>query len=367
MAQRRAAFRALDKLVPCPAHGVDLARTSADIVRDWFVRARALAPDRMTSWTRSIGGCAFEFRCADPAMAAAIAPRFDRHTSNGGSQLRLDFIETDVFGWPAPPGDRASVALHRALAEDGISAVVLPSLDTEAGAMWVVFDTRSEVGLVVARTRADLPAWAVNAPFSLALHLAFAWRGARFLHGATLGLDGWGALIAGAGGAGKSATTISGLMQGLSTVGDDYVVVEFGETPQAWPVYRTLKQTPAALDRFPALRERTAAIPLNWHGKVEFDVDLVRPDCMAPRMTIGAILIPRQDGRGTTSFEPATPTAAFSALAPSTFSQLPGAGPAGFAHLTRLTRQLPAFRLHLGSDPAEIGASIRAFLERRGS
>lgn len=353
--------------MPCPAHGVDLARDSAAIVRDWFARADALAPDRMNRWTRSIGGCEIEFRCADPAMADAVAPRFDRHTGAGGDRFRLDFIETEMFSWPDPPGDGASVALHQVLAEDGISAVVLPSLELGAGSLWVVFDTTSQIGLVVARRRADLPAWTVAAPFTLPLHLAFAWRGARLLHGATLGLNGWGALIAGAGGAGKSATTISGLMQGLSTVGDDYVVVEFGEAPQAWPVYRTLKQTRAALDRFPALRDRTAALPLNWHGKVEFDIDLVGPDGMAPRMAICAILIPRQDGRETTRFEPASPSAAFSALAPSTFSQLPGAGPAGFAHLTRLTRQLPAFHLHLGRDPEEIGSSIRGFLERRGS
>lgn len=353
--------------MPRTAHGVDLALESADIVRDWFARANSLAPGRMNAWTRSIGGCEIEFRCADAAMAETIAPRFNRHGGGeGGERFRLDLIETDAFGWPAPPCDGASVALHSALADHGISAVVLPSLDAGLGAMWVVFDTTSGCGLVVARTRADLPVWAVNAPFSLALHLVFAWRGARFLHGATLGLGGRGALIAGAGGAGKSATTISGLMQGLSTVGDDYVVLEFGDKPTAWPVYRTLKQTPAALDRFPALRERTADIPLNWHGKREFDVDLVRPDSMASRMEIGAILIPRQGGRRATSFEPAQPTAAFSALARSTFSQLPGAGPAGFAHLTRLTRQLPAFHLHLGSDPAEIGGSIRAFLERRG-
>lgn len=335
------------------------------MVHDWFVRARDLASDRLTTWTRSIGGCVIEFRCTNRSMADIAASRFDRHRGGNDCFFRLDLVETDLLGWPPPPCDRDSAALHRTLGADGIVAIVLPPRDADAGPIWVVFDTADRSGLVVVRTIEDLPSWISNAPFSLALHLVFAWRGARFLHAATLGLDGSGVLIAGAGGAGKSATAISGLMQGLSTVGDDYVVVDFGDNPTAWPVYRTLKQAPAGLDRFPVLKQRTAAIPLNWHGKVEFEADLVRPDCMAPRLAVNAILIPNHDGRITTHLEPAPSTAAFSALAPSTLSQLPGAGPEGFARLTRLTRQLPAFHLHLGNDPTEVGDSIRDFLVKR--
>ena len=58
------------------------------------------------------------------------------------------------------------------------------------------------------------------------------------------------------------------------------------------------------------------------------------------------------------------PTDAFSAIAASMLSQLPGARMAGFSFLTRLTRALPAYRLELSGDPQEIAETVREVLAR---
>jgi hypothetical protein len=53
---------------------------------------------------------------------------------------------------------------------------------------------------------------------------------------------------------------------------------------------------------------------------------------------------------------------AFVGLAPTGVAQLPGDRDRNFAFCAEATRRLPAFRLRLGTDPAEIAGAIRAFL-----
>jgi hypothetical protein len=45
-------------------------------------------------------------------------------------------------------------------------------------------------------------------------------------------------------------------------------------------------------------------------------------------------------------------------------SQIPGDRGAMFAFVAGLVRRLPAFRLLLGTEPAEIAAAVRGFLSR---
>ena len=62
-------------------------------------------------------------------------------------------------------------------------------------------------------------------------------------------MGGRGALIVGASGSGKSGTTLAGLMNGLQSVGDDYVVVDQGATIVAHSVFKLFKQDLDGLKR----------------------------------------------------------------------------------------------------------------------
>jgi hypothetical protein len=307
-----------------------------------------------------VAGDVVRFGCTDPNVAERASRRLIDAGSDQAASIRIDLVETDVLGWQAPDTLNAeeSILCQRALAGMGLSAIV----PTQANLPWVIFDPARRRGLVVVRTTADLPPWMMDAPFSLPLHLAFAGPNRRFVHAASLGDGDRGMLIVGPGGAGKSATTIAGLLGGLSTVGDDYLVLSDDGRVEAGPVYSCLKQSPEGLNRFPELRASLGGLPLNWHGKVEFAADALRPTCLASKLVISAILIPRQGTQRATSFEPAPPTAAFSAMAHSTLEQLPGDGVAGFSFLTRLSRKLPSYHLLLSNDPLEIGEALRNFL-----
>jgi hypothetical protein len=333
-----------------------------------WLRSAAELPDAgLRSWTSRIGGVSIRFRCTDPELADLYRERLVGHDPQPreAPALRLDLLETERLGW-APPecaadcrGDPSDLAQRFAHAQ---LAALTPPLNGDCRYPWVFFEPATGRGVIVVRTGADLPAWVAGAPFALLLHLAFAWRGWRLMHAAALGSGTDGALLVGPGGSGKSGTTVAGISHGLVTTGDDYLLVAPGVTPVAWPVYRVLKQDPAGLARVG--RDGLAGRAVNWNGKVELDLETEFPSRLSDRLALRLILLPTVAGGQRSQVRPATPTEAFSAVATSMLTQLPGARIAGFSFLTRLTRSLPAYHLRLSADPEEIAVTIRGLLGR---
>jgi hypothetical protein len=333
-------------------------------VADWLARAAAVPDDGLAAWTACLAGLAIRFRCTSERLATLYRSRMAAGRVGPGrpAELHIDLFETDRLGWPSPaevlPGSRDG----RGVSPGGVLALAPDESDDEALFPWVFFDPAARRGAMFVRTAADLPPWSSGAPFALALHLAFAARGWRFVHAAAIGTRGAGVLIGGPGGVGKSATTLAGIVHGLHTVGDDYLVIEPGPEPVAWPVYTVLKQDPAGLSR--AGLDRLVDRRPNWNGKVEVDLREEFPGCVVPSLTLRAILLPDVARARRTSIAPAAPTEAFSAIAASMLAQLPGARLAGFSFLTWLTRSLPAYHLRLSQDPGDVAHAIRELLER---
>ncbi|MEN3746055.1 hypothetical protein TPR58_02660 [Sphingomonas sp. HF-S3] len=286
-----------------------------------------------------------------------------RTAEPAGGLANIYLIETEIVGWPDPPLIDDTPLLRRLLAARGIEAIHLPADAVVPNPLWILSSEVEDTVLVVTRSTADMPSWLADAPLTMALSMVLGARDLTVLHAAGVGHDGRGLLIGGAGGVGKSATTLSAVRCGLGTVGDDYVVLDGARPPRIHPLYNLMKQTPRGLQRFPDLFSRCAQLPLNWHGKVEFEASLVRSGCMADALEPTAILIPNQALGSRTSFTPISPADAFSALAVSTVSQLPGSATRVFSSLTRLTRTLPSFRINLGTDADEVGTSVRHFIE----
>jgi hypothetical protein len=337
-----------------------------EAARAWLARAAELPDTALHSWTSRIGGVPIHFRCTAPELAQLYRARLVGHCPEPREPpvLQLDLLETERLGWMPPDlaAERRSEPsdLARRFAQARLGALT-PPLTGDGRYPWVFFESSSGRGVMLVRTAADLPSWAAGAPFALLLHLAFAWRGWRLLHAGALGSGTAGALLVGPGGSGKSGTTVAGIAHGLLTAGDDYLLVEPGSPPVVWPVYRVLKQDPAGLSR--AGRDDLADRAVNWSGKVELDVDAEFPSRLTDRLALKLILLPSVTGARRTEVLPAAPTEAFSAVAGSMLTQLPGARIAGFSFLTRLTRALPAYHLRLSADPQEIAATIHQLLE----
>jgi hypothetical protein len=177
-------------------------------------------------------------------------------------------------------------------------------------------------------------------------------------------VDGRGVLIAGAGGAGKSSTTTAGILAGLDSVGDDYVLLDLRERPIAYPVYRLLKLDPAAYRRLGLERDLSDPGPVNWQGKYEFDLEDLGRGRRAEALRIEAILVPTIKDRPHTIIDTIGKREAMLALAPTSMFQLHGDRLGSARALADLVRQLPCFRIDLGFDPAGIADAISTLLRR---
>lgn len=230
---------------------------------------------------------------------------------------------------------------------------------------WQFYDPERRAGLLSLPCPMGIPPWESGAPLRLFMHWAYAQQGVRLTHAATLGIAGTGALLVGAGGSGKSGTTLAGLLNGLQTAGDDYVLIEQGDGVSAHALYRCFKQDGAGLSRAGLDPYAINAAALNWQGKHEFDAAALMPSSFVRKLDIRAILVPEIARLPRTYIEPFSAGAAALALAPSAVLQLPGDAEAGFRFFAQLTRRLPAFRVRLSEDPREIASAIGDHLSGR--
>jgi len=271
-------------------------------------------------------------------------------------------MDAEADGWPPPAGWETAGFSSREL-EEILAAGNLRGFYHHDGPSWQIYDRVAALGVQTLPTPLGLPPWELASPLRLFLHWAYAAMNLRLTHAGTVGLKGRGALIAGPSGSGKSATTLAGLMNGLDSVGDDYVVVEMGARVIAHPVFAVLKQDREGLRRV-GIPPDVDAGRSNWRGKVEFDAAAHTPKGLAERMEIEALLLPEIARAPRTALQRATAHEAAMVLTPSSVLQLPGDSVSGFRFLTGLVRRLPAFRVRLSEDPVEIAGAIGAFLDR---
>lgn len=281
-----------------------------------------------------------------------------------GDRGEVTLAVLDYETWPHAPrwlGSRPDFhEVTTTLAGHGLRGAYDPEHQT-----WDIYHPGRALGVRVMQAASARPPWEASFPLRLLLHWAGRSRDNVIVHAGTLGYVGRGVLLAGAGGAGKSGTTLAGILSGLSSVGDDYVAIcANGGVVEARPVMRLVKQDIPGLKRL-GLRagEGALAAPPNWQGKIEFDFEALSPGARVDRLVMTAILIPHLSRSPLTAFRPASSREAMLAMAPSSLFQLFGSWREDFGFIASIARALPAFHLELSEDPSEIAAAIRAFME----
>jgi hypothetical protein len=288
-------------------------------------------------------------------------PRPDRDSAVP-AHARIFALSAEMEGWDPPLAWNVTKTFTSRRFDRTLADAELRGFYYHDEPSWQLFDPVSGTGVATLPTPLGIPPWESSSPLRLFLHWAYSAADLRLTHAATLGLKGRGALIAGASGSGKSGTTLAGLMNGLDSVGDDYVLLEPGVPLIAYPVFCTLKQDAEGLRRAGLPETLLDGASLNWHGKFEFDVTRVAPQGFVDHLEIAAILIPEIARLPRTKIEPAARRDGALSLVPSSVLQLPGDGNKGFHFLSEVVRRLPAFRLRLSEDPAEIAGAIASFL-----
>ncbi|QKC93608.1 serine kinase [Mesorhizobium sp. NZP2298] len=282
------------------------------------------------------------------------------------SACRIFIAHPGIGGIPEPArwGDAhfTEYGFAERLAGDGLRGHYFHDLD-----FWQVYDPQRRIGVQLMASADAFPPWEPTAPLRAFLHWEYAARGMRLTHAGTLGANGKGVLLAGAGGAGKSGTVAAGLLNGLDSVGDDYVLIDLVGGVTARPLFSTLKQDARGFARLGLKQRLGVENPLNWQGKHTFHIVDIAPRPVPPALDIVALVVPHIGGGEASSIVPVSRRDAMIALAPSGIMQMPGERESGFRFFGDLTRLLPSYRLSLGTHPEEIAGTIADFLTRVAS
>ncbi|MGA0332576.1 MAG: hypothetical protein ACO3NW_01315 [Kiritimatiellia bacterium] len=170
-----------------------------------------------------------------------------------------------------------------------------------------------------------------------------------------------GLLLAGPGGSGKSCTSLSGLLDPLKFLGDDYTGLSLGATPRVHSLYASAKVYPDQVSRL-----HLSGMDLEETNEDEGkSILFLHPDSQKSLLksaVLKAVVIPQVTGGQTTEFEPFSKIKTLRALAPSSLFQLPYAGISDFEGLSALVKESPTYRLRLGTEPQEIHEALVAFL-----
>lgn len=179
----------------------------------------------------------------------------------------------------------------------------------------------------------------------------------QLVHAGAVGRDDGGVLIAGAGGRGKSTTSLACLDGGHLYAGDDFVLVDV-DAPFVYSLFSTAKLVPDNLHRFPRLEplvsnaadldEQKATLFLHGH----------RTEQLTTGFPLRAIVLPRVTGNQGSAIVPATPRDALAGIAPMTMFLLPGSSPEVFARVSRLVHSVPSFWLDAGTELSEIPVAV---------
>lgn len=187
-------------------------------------------------------------------------------------------------------------------------------------------------------------------------------QGRQLVHAGAVALDGTGILLGGKGGSGKSNTALACLLGGLDFLSDDFCAVASQPEPTAYSLYATARTRRSDFARLPDLARLADQSDLLPQDKELYYLAPTFPRQTVASCRLKAILIPQVGTGRSIGLEPISSREALLSLAPVTTSLIPDAGPEVLANLGALVRALPAYRLHLGDDSAQIPGFIRAFL-----
>jgi len=280
-----------------------------------------------------------------------------------GEPCRILVTSTGVDGLMAPP-PWGTETFHSRRFEQALAGTSFRAEFDHALRFWQIFDIRRNVGVQWMQSDRAYPPWEPGSPLRVFLHWFYSARGMRLTHAGTLGRKGRGVLLVGRGGSGKSGTVVDGVLGGMQTVGDDYVLLDRGDGfPRAYPVFRTFKQDAGGLRRLGLHEAITAGREQNWQGKYEFFSEDLDGATMTPSLEIRALLVPHVADQRHSELTAVSQAKAMLALAPSGLFQMPGERDSGVARFAELVRSLPCFGIALGSERAGVSRVIGDFLD----
>jgi len=285
-------------------------------------------------------------------MTAAFAHLDAPETDEPALTVRMWDSSTTGVNPPAPPWpndayrERGEIRHNYGFqAAFNMMSGVLSVLDGNEATIWV-------------RDLEALPLWETAAPLRTLMGWWVPTVGGQMAHGAAVGTELGGVLLAARGGSGKSTTALSCLDAGMLYAGDDYVVITDDAQPSVYSLYASAKLVPANLEeRLPHLATLAQASGIEAPGQTAFSkVVLMLQEHYASQMVetmpLRAIVVPHIAKDGRTALSPLSARDVLQALAPTTVFQLPGANAASIELLSDIVTRVPGYALAVGTTLA---------------
>lgn len=331
----------------------------------WIAEAFECARAEVASCTAAvaddlcIAGRAVQVRYADAGLCGLLGPatRHLRHAHDGPPALTIDCWSAPGPALATPADWPATGTVH---IDDGTVVATWDALDgtlrfydRASRRAWIRFDSCT--------TAATLePA----GPFRRILYWWAADNGLQLVHAAAVGHADGGLLLVGRGGSGKSTTSLACLAAGLAFVGEDSCVIEAGDPSWVHGLYQSAKGDARTATLLTTFTDEFTRSTIKVDGESVIYADRVCPAGVSRGFPLLGIVVPRLSSHSASPLSPIGPAAALRALAPSTLMQVPsGDRGAALTRMASIVRDLPAWELTIGPDPAAAAESIRHLLE----
>ena len=229
-----------------------------------------------------------------------------------------------------------------------------------------MLDIQQNTALYWIRDARKLPYYECGAPLLTVLNWWMGRHGRQIIHAGAVGTPQGGVLLVGKGGSGKSLTALTCLNSQLLYAGDDYCLITMNSTPFVYSLFCTGKVNPTDTKKISFLDEALSNAERLDSEKALFFFQGRFSEKLITGFPIKALLLPRITGLSETRVKRTSASAGLTALAPSTIFQLPGAGSNVLQTLSFFVKQVPTYKLELGTDMTHIKKTLEDFLVEQG-
>ena len=228
-----------------------------------------------------------------------------------------------------------------------------------------LINTQKKRAHYVVKDAKSLPWWVEASPLQVIINVMAQEKGVQLAHTAAIGNEAGAVLLTGKGGSGKSTTTLTCLREGFHYIGEDYCLLQPGETPYVYSLYQSAKWEKNTRILYPEYEPYIQNTEVANSEKALVYYQDIFPKKIKIASPVCAIISLNRESNKHPKLERATNTQALKDLMMSTLFQLPLYHPKSMSVLKSFVSKVDCYNLTLGTNLKENALLIQNILEKK--